>query len=122
MNVLLVALGGAAGSVARYLLTGLVHRVSGPFFPYGTFAVNVFGSALFGWLAARALEGGAVSAQTRLFLLVGVLGGFTTFSTFSFETFELLKSGAWVRALGNATGQVLLGLIGLALGYAAGRP
>ena len=89
MTVLLVAIGGAVGSIARYLLSSFVHRVVTPLFPFGTFAVNVLGCAVFGAIAGLAHERFLLRPETRAFLLIGVLGGFTTFSTFAFESFEL---------------------------------
>jgi fluoride exporter len=107
---LLVALGGALGSVARYLLAGVVHRVSSPYFPYGTFVVNVLGCLAFGAIFALSEERAAVGSSARAFLLVGVLGGFTTFSSFTFETFQLIRDGELLLASANAVGQVVIGL------------
>jgi protein CrcB len=78
--------------MARYLVAGAVHRFAPPFFPYGTFVVNVTGCAVFGLLAGLANERGMMGVEGRAFLLIGVLGGYTTFSTFGFETFELLRT------------------------------
>jgi CrcB protein len=118
---LLIALGGALGSVARYLASGAVHRVSSPFFPYGTFVVNVSGCLVFGVLAGLANERAVLGPNARLFLLVGVLGGYTTFSTFGFETFELLRSARFGAALANAGGQVVAGVAGVWLGTVVSR-
>lgn len=109
------------GSVARYLLQGLVHRYTSPFFPYGTFAVNVLGCLAFGIVAGLAEERFAIGSTGRVFLLIGLLGGFTTFSTFTFETFELLRDGQGVRAALNVVGQVTLGMAALWAGYVAAR-
>jgi len=79
VTVLLVAIGGAFGSMARYLLSSFVHRVITPLFPFGTFAVNVLGCAVFGAIAGLAHERFLLRPDTRAFLLIGVLGGFTTF-------------------------------------------
>lgn len=121
MRLLLIAIGAAIGGLARYGLSGLVHRFATPFFPYGTFAVNVLGCLLFGAVIGLAEGRGAVGPGTRAFVLIGVLGGFTTFSTYTFETFELLRAGQIVRALANSAGQVVGGLIALWAGYAAVR-
>ena len=110
--MLLVALGGALGAVARYTLSGLVHRIASPFFPWGTLVVNLAGCALFGAIAGVAESRGAVGPEARAFLLIGVLGGFTTFSSFAFETVELLRAGNAAAAAGNVAGQVVLGLGG----------
>jgi fluoride exporter len=107
---LLVALGGAIGSAARYALAGLVHRFASPYFPFGTFAVNVVGCLLFGLVFAISEQRFTLGPQLRSFLLVGVLGGFTTFSSFTFETFQLLRDGELLLAGVNAIGQVVIGL------------
>jgi len=96
--------------VARYLLAGVVHRVSSPYFPYGTFVVNVLGCLAFGAIFALSEERAAVGSSARAFLLVGVLGGFTTFSSFTFETFQLIRDGELLLASANAVGQVVIGL------------
>jgi fluoride exporter len=107
---LLVALGGAIGSVARYLLAGAVHRVASPYFPYGTFVVNVVGCFVFGVIFAISEERSSLGPGLRAFLLIGVLGGFTTFSSFTFETFQLARDGETMLAAANAVGQVAVGL------------
>jgi fluoride exporter len=106
----LVAIGGAIGSVARYFLAGAVHRITSPYFPYGTFAVNVVGCLVFGIVFGISEQRFAVGPSLRAFLLVGVLGGFTTFSSFTFETFQLLRDGELLLAGTNAVGQVVVGL------------
>jgi fluoride exporter len=119
--VLLVALGGALGSVARYLLDGAVYRVLPATFPYGTFVVNMTGCLVFGLLIGVAEDRLVVGSQARAFLLIGVLGGFTTFSSFTFETFKLARDAEWLLALTNAAGQTILGLVVLWAGFALGR-
>lgn len=121
MNVLLVAIGGAIGASARYLLGGLVHEFTRADFPYGTFVVNMVGCMLFGAVAGVADERFVVGPATRTFLLIGVLGGFTTFSSYTFETFGLLRDEEYLRALVNAGGQVVIGLLGLWVGYVGAR-
>ena len=121
MNVLLVALGGAIGASARYLLGGFVHEFTRADFPYGTFVVNMVGCMLFGAVAGVADERFVVGPSTRTFLLIGVLGGFTTFSSYTFETFGLLRDEEYLRALVNAGGQVVIGLLGLWVGYVGAR-
>lgn len=121
MNLLLVALGGAVGASARYLLGGFVHDLAGADFPYGTFVVNLVGCVLFGAVAGLGDERFVVGPATRTFLLIGIIGGFTTFSSYTFETFGLLRDAQYVRALANAAGQVVLGLIGLWAGYVGAR-
>ena len=117
---LLVALGGAIGSVARYLLAGAVHRFTSPYFPYGTFVVNVAGCLLFGIIFALGEERFVIGPPLRAFLLIGVLGGFTTFSSFTFETFQLLRDGELLLAGVNAVGQVVIGLVAFWIGVTAG--
>jgi fluoride exporter len=121
MRVLLVALGGALGSVARYGLSGFVHRYAPPSFPYGTFVVNVAGCLAFGLIAGLVEARSVISPAARTFLLIGVLGGFTTFSSYAFETFALLRDVEIGRALVNAAGQVVVGLLVLWLGYVLAR-
>jgi fluoride exporter len=113
---LLVAFGGAIGSLARYLLAGAVHRFTSPYFPYGTFVVNVTGCLVFGALFAISEERFVIGPPLRAFLLIGVLGGFTTFSSFTFETFQLLRDGELLMAGANAVGQVVVGLAAFWIG------
>ncbi len=119
MQVILIAAGGALGSVCRYLLATAVQRYSSPFFPYGTFVVNVLGCLLFGVIIGAARQRFVLGPSERAFLLIGILGGFTTFSTFTYETFALLQDGEFVRAFANAAGQLVCGLVALWAGYAA---
>jgi fluoride exporter len=121
LNILLVAAGGAIGSVARYLLSAYVLRVSGSLFPFGTFAVNLLGCIAFGLIAGAADQRVPLGSASRAFLLVGILGGFTTFSSYAFESFWLLRDGQAVAALLNVVGQVVLGLAGVAIGFAIAR-
>ncbi len=120
MNVLLVALGGAIGSAARYLVGAFVANRFGPDFPWGTFIVNVSGSFLIG-VVLSLVGGGQLPAGARLFLAVGVMGGYTTFSTYSNETLQLVQGGEVGAAMFNALGQVVAGFIGVYLGVALGR-
>jgi len=121
MTYLWVALGGALGSVARYACSGAAVRWLGAGFPYGTLFVNMSGSFAIGLLAALAATDGRPSLGTdaRAFLLVGVLGGFTTFSSFSLETLSLARSGALGPAALNVVASVALCLFGAWLGFAA---
>jgi fluoride exporter len=120
-RILLVGAGGFLGSIARYLLGGLVHRWAGSDFPFGTLAVNVLGSFAIGLILALSLERGLVNAPLRLFLTVGLCGGFTTMSTLSYETLALLAQGSTVAALMNVAGNVLLCLAAAWLGIVVGR-
>ena len=121
LNVLLVGAGGAIGAIGRYALGGLAHRWVGMAFPAGTFLVNAAGCLLFGWIAGLGTERVFLSAPARMFLLIGILGGFTTFSAYAYETIALARDGQWTLAAVNALGQVAAGLAGVWLGAAAGR-
>lgn len=121
MNVLAVAIGGALGAMARYGLGGLVHRYASPHFPYGTFVVNVLGCLLFGILAGLSEHRFVLGPTARAFLLIGILGGFTTFSSFTFETFQLLRDAELARAAVNMAGQLLIGLAALWAGFVLAR-
>ena len=117
LNLLLIGLGGAIGSVARYTLSVAVLRVSGTLFPLGTFVVNVIGCLVFGAIAGAATARVQITSELRLFLLVGVLGGFTTFSSYAFESFALIREGQFLWASINVAGQVIAGLAGVWAGY-----
>ena len=117
MNLIAIAIGGAIGAVARYALSMLVLRVSGTLFPLGTFVVNVAGCLVFGAIAGASAERVQIPPAMRLFLLTGILGGFTTFSSYAFESFSLLRDGQFFAASVNIVGQVVAGLVGLCAGY-----
>jgi CrcB protein len=121
MLTLAVGAGGALGAIARYLLGGVVQRLMPGFFPYGTFVVNLVGCLVFGLVIGLAESRVALGPLGRAFILIGVLGGFTTFSSFTFETFELIRGGQMSQALANVAGQVILGFIGLWAGFGLGR-
>lgn len=116
-GMLLVALGGAVGSVARYKISGWVlHHTIDWKFPAGTFAVNVLGCLVAGILAGLAEKHNLLSADTRLLLFTGVLGGFTTFSAFGMETMFLIRRGDVLIASSNIVLSVIAGLFALWLG------
>ena len=117
MNLLAIAIGGALGAVARYLLSMFVLRVSGTLFPLGTFVVNVIGCLVFGAIAGATAQRVEISPTIRLFLLTGILGGFTTFSSYAFESFVLVRDGQMLWAAVNIAGQVAAGLAGMWAGY-----
>jgi CrcB protein len=117
LNLLAIALGGAIGSVARYLLSTFVLRMSGTLFPLGTFVVNVIGCLVFGAIAGATTQRVELTPATRLFLLTGILGGFTTFSSYAFESFVLVRDGQILWAAMNVAGQVVAGLAGMWAGY-----
>lgn len=116
-----ICLGGAIGTGARYLMSGWVLRWLGSGFPYGTLFVNVLGSFLIGALMHFGLTVQGLSPTLRLALTTGVLGGFTTFSTFSYETLRLLQGDAWALALTNIAVSVVLCLLASFLGIVAAR-
>ena len=121
-KVLLVFAGGGLGSVARYLVGMLTFRTFGPGLPYGTFAVNVIGGFIMGCLAGiLALRGGADQERWRVLIGVGVLGGFTTFSSFSLETALMLERKEYGVAAGYVAGSVALAVGALFMGLLAAR-
>jgi len=120
LNVLLVAIGAAIGGVARYLIGGWLASLLGPDFPWGTVFVNVTGSFVIG-VVLILVQGGALPAGARPFVAVGILGGYTTFSTYSYETLELIADGNYGVAVINVFVQLVLGLIGVYLGVVLGR-
>jgi CrcB protein len=107
-QVIAIAVGGAFGSVLRYGLSTWVHTLVGREFPYGTLAVNVLGCLAMGILFVLLVERMGESTVWRAGLLIGVLGGFTTFSTFSIETFNLIEQGAMAKAAGNMAASLIL--------------
>ena len=121
IKLALIAAAGAAGTLARYGLSGLVGRASSGAFPWGTFAVNAAGCFLFGLIWACAEERSIISAEQRTIILIGFMGAFTTFSTFMFETGELLGNSQWLLAGANLVGQNCVGVALLLAGLAAGR-
>lgn len=118
MNVdwLWVGLGGFLGATGRYLVDRAVQSTTGLEFPLGTLTVNVLGSFALGMAATGLLKYGVTSPRLKLFLLTGLLGAFTTFSTFSHQSLQLLLNGRHRAFLGNVTGSVLLCLAGAYLG------
>ena len=120
--VLLVGLGSGLGGMLRYWLSGLVASRVGETFPWGTLAVNVLGSFLIGLIAGLTdSQRWAGSPEVRQFLMLGVLGGFTTYSSFSLQTLRLLQDGEWWPAVGNVVGTTLLCLLFVVIGYKVGQ-
>jgi CrcB protein len=107
MNFVLVFIGGGIGASARYGLQGLVHRYAGAAFPYGTLVVNVLGCLAIGILLSLFEGRFVVNPSFRLFLAVGILGGFTTFSSFSYETMMLLREGSFGAGITNIAGTMV---------------
>jgi CrcB protein len=120
VTYLWIALGSAAGGMARFWCSGIVARLFGETFPWGTLFVNVTGSFLIGFFATLTGPDGRMFAGStmRQFVMLGLLGGFTTFSSFSLQTLALAQNGEWVPAATNIVGSVVLCLMGVWLGHA----
>jgi CrcB protein len=117
-----VGLGGFIGTVVRYGLGGLVARLKGGLlFPVETLVINVLGCLAIGALAGLAESRGVFTGTTRAFLFIGVLGGFTTFSSFGYETFQLMRDGQWPAATLSTALQIVLGVGAVAGGYVLSR-
>jgi fluoride exporter len=119
--LVLVGLGGAAGAMTRYLVDSWVAQRTAAAFPWGTLVVNVSGSFVLGLLFALAIERDILPAQSRLPLMVGFVGAYTTFSTLMLESWRLVDGGAIAMALANVVGSAVLGLIAVVAGLVLGR-
>lgn len=121
LSLALIAVGSALGGMARYWCSGVVARRTGEVFPWGTMAVNVLGSFVIGLFAALTAPGGALAGDGTVvaFVMVGLCGGYTTFSSFSLQTLNLARGGEWRRAFGNIVASVVLCLVSVGLGFAA---
>jgi CrcB protein len=116
-NYLFVFIGAAFGGVARYWLANLVQKFFNPFFPYGTLSINIIGSFLLGVIIFYFDQRGFISPSFRLLLTIGFCGGFTTFSTFSYETLALLNNAQFLLASLNIFLNVVLSLLGIIIAY-----
>ena len=121
MTLLFLAVGGAFGAVARYLVQGWVQDLVGGRFPWGTFAVNISGSFVLGLLFALAMDRAILSPEVRVPLMIGFIGSYTTFSTLMLESWVLVEEGDVVHMFGNLAGSVLVGMIAVVAGLALGR-
>ena len=121
MSLLLVGLGGFAGAISRYLVDGLVSDRTGGGFPWGTLVVNVTGSFLLGLLFAMTAERAILPAEIRGPVMIGFIGAYTTFSTYMLESWILIEGGAYLPALANLGGSIVIGLVAVAAGLIIGR-
>lgn len=119
MTVLLVALGGAIGATARYLIAVRLYSQLGLDFPWGTLGVNVLGCFLLGIVVGLVEERGSFSAETRSFLTIGLLGGFTTYSAFTFETWQYLRQGDVVTGAAYLLLSLAVGFVAFVVGHSA---
>ncbi|MCX4192237.1 fluoride efflux transporter CrcB [Methylophaga sp. OBS1] len=120
-QLIAIAVGGAVGAVLRFVVSTSVHRLMGRDFPYGTLTVNVLGSLLMGFLFIMLVERQISSIELRSGILFGVLGAFTTFSSFSLETLALMESGDWAKAVLNVFLSVSCCLLATWVGLGIGR-
>jgi len=114
--IIFVALGGAIGAVFRYTLSSFIAYKWASIFPFGTLIINISGSFAVAYLMVKGFETGLLSTNWRLFLIVGIGGAFTTFSSFSYETIDLLREGFYLLAAYNTLGNLLLCLMATILG------
>jgi fluoride exporter len=119
VNYLWIAIGSALGGVGRYWLSGVIARLMGETFPWGTLIVNVSGSLVIGFFATLTGPDGRVfvGSTARQFAMIGLCGGYTTFSSFSIQTLALMQDGEWLRAAGNIAGSVAFCLLAVWLGH-----
>jgi len=119
MSYIWIAIGSAIGGAARYWCTGFGARLFGETFPWGTLLVNITGSLIIGFFATLTGPDGRifVSSTTRQFVMIGLCGGYTTFSSFSLQTLNLVQDSEWLQAGGNIVGSVVLCLFAVWLGH-----
>jgi fluoride exporter len=118
---ILIAIGSALGGMGRYFFSGFVMSFTGGTFPYGTMLVNITGCLVIGFFATVTGPDGRflVGTPTRQFVMIGICGGYTTFSSFSLETLNLMQAGEWMPAAFNAIGSVILCILSVSIGYIA---
>jgi CrcB protein len=121
VTLVLIAIGGAFGSVLRYLVDGWVLDRVGAGFPFGTLVVNLTGAFVLGLLAALTIDRYVLPAEIRAPVLIGFIGAYTTFSTYMLESWGLVEGGSYGAAIANLGGSVMVGLVAVAAGLAIGR-
>ena len=121
MPLLLIGLGVFAGAISRYLVDGLISDRTGGGFPWGTLVINLSGSFLLGLLFAMTAERAILPAEIRGPLMIGFLGAYTTFSTWTLESWRLIEGGAYGPALANLGGSVVIGMVAVVAGLTLGR-
>lgn len=118
IKLLWVGAGGFIGAISRYVVSGMFYKLFGKtWFPYGTLAVNVIGCLLIGFLSGIAEDRQVFSPELRLLVFIGILGGFTTFSTFGYEIFSFARDGQFISSLTNLALHIILGLGAVWLGF-----
>jgi CrcB protein len=120
-QLLIVGTGGFCGAVARYWLTGVAHRYLQGAFPYGTLVVNLLGCLAIGCVMGLVEFRQVFPPNVRVFLVPGILGGFTTFSAFGYETFSLLRDNEYLLAAANVAGNVVVGIVAVLVGWFAAK-
>jgi CrcB protein len=120
-RLVLLAVAGAVGTLCRYWLGDLMQRLCGSSFPWGTLTINVLGCLLFGLVWTLADERMLISPQARIVILTGFMGAFTTFSTFAFESAQMLSDAEWLRAFANIALENVAGIAAVFVGFALGR-
>lgn len=118
---LLIAIGGAAGALARFQVASMIQTRLASGFPWGTFVVNISGCFVMGAVAVLLSRQSAASPNWRFLIPIGFIGAYTTFSTFELETYSAIGEGSWMTAIGNVSGSVIAGYVALALGVVAAR-
>jgi fluoride exporter len=122
LKVLIIGCGGFFGSISRYLVGGIVHKIlDQPFFPYGTLTVNILGCFLIGFLNGMVETRQFFSPEIRSLVFIGFLGGFTTFSTFGYESFSFMRDGQYGSTIANITIHIVLGLSAVVFGHYVSR-
>lgn len=121
LEIIYIAIAGGIGALGRYFSTGLVHRLLGDGFPYGTLFINLVGSFLIGFVMHISMSTDFIPRSLRLAVTIGFLGAFTTFSTFSYETLGYLEEGAWLMAGMNILANVGAGIAAALFGVICGR-